>query len=182
MKPISAMLLVIGLAGSLLSCQSSQSAPGAADRSSAAKNYPLKVSFQADYVQMVATPVTALWNADSNSQHRGGRINIAGEGHSLTLRGNSVNADLPYYGQRDMFRGVYDEPTIIFKEKTLENITYGRTADRKIVMLEFDVRQNTERFHVQLVILRDKKAYLLLNSPQRQSIRYEGRVEVLQAI
>lgn len=97
----------------------------------------------------------------------------------MTLRDRSVNADLPYYGQRDLFRDVYEQPEIILKEKTLQNISYTRSSDQRTLALEFDVTHLTERFHFRLVIMPDKKAFLLLQSPHRQSIRYEGRVAVL---
>ena len=179
MKPISGFLLAFGLTGLLYSCQSAQSSAGSSDTSNTGKSYPLRVSFQADYAVVQQTESVALWSMDRSSQPKSGRINISGDGYFLTLLDNTVNADLPYYGQRYEFLGANDESDILFKDKFIENITYSRTADHNIVSLEFDVRQITERFHVQLVIQRNKKAYLLLSSPQRQSIQYEGRVKIL---
>lgn len=178
MRPLFVLFLAFGLMGILYSCDSMQSAGQASDGGNETKNYPLRVSFQADYVTIIPSRGVAIWDMDNSSQPRSGRMNTLGQGY-MTLRDHSVNADLPYYGQRDLFRDMYEQPDIILKDKTLQNITYVRSADHKIVALEFDVHQNTERFHVQLVIMPDKKAYLFLQSPQRQSIRYEGRVEVL---
>ena len=179
MKAFSGLVLAFGLIGLLHSCQPSQTSARSVDRIKTGKNYPLRVSFQPDYVVVQQTEYVALWNLDADSQPRGGRINTSGDGYFLTLKDNTVNADLPYYGQRYEFIGVYEEPRIRIKDKSLENITYGRTADRKVVSLEFDVLQIAERFHVKLVIQQDRKAYLLVFSPHRQSIRYEGKVEVL---
>ena len=176
MKPISGFVLVFGLIGFLYSCQSARSS---ANSNYTGKSYPLRVSFQADYVFVQQTESVALWNLDISSQPKRGRISTSGDGYFLTLLDNTVNANLPYYGQRYEFLGANDESDILFKDKFIENITYSRTADHNIVSLEFDVRQITERFHVQLVIQRNKKAYLLLSSPQRQSIQYEGRVKIL---
>ena len=177
MKPISGFVLVFGLIGFLYSCQSARSS---ANSNYTGKSYPLRVSFQADYVFVQATQQNAIWEVNSSSQPRSGRINTTGDGYFMTLLDNTVNANLPYYGQRYEFMGVNEEPVILLKDKSLENIKYGRTADHSVVTLEFDVRQKTERFHVQLVIQRNRKAFLLVSSPQRQSIRYDGRVEVLK--
>ena len=180
MKPITASFLALVLAGLSYSCQSSRTGTGLQDKkANTAKNYPLNVSFSADYVIVNPTQRVALWGADSFSQPRGGRMSTVGDGYFLTLKGNSINAELPYYGQRDLFRDPYESPDIILKDGALENIKYGRTADRKILALEFDVLRNTERFHVQLIIMSDRSAYLQVNSPQRQSIRYEGTVASL---
>lgn len=176
---ISGFVLIFSLMGILHSCQSSRTSARSGDRVNSTKSYPLRVSFQPDYVEVQQTEFVALWDLDRHSQPRGGRINTSGDGYFLTLKNNTINADLPYYGQRYEFLGVYEEPRIRIKDKSLENVTYGRTADRKIVSLEFDVLQIAERFHVKLVIQHDKKAYLLIFSPHRQSIRYDGRVEVL---
>lgn len=178
MRPLFVLFLAFGFLGILNSCNTNQPVSQASDGGTGSKNYPLRVSFQVDYVTVTPTQRIAIWNMDNASQPRTGRLNTGGQGY-MTLRDHSVNADLPYYGQRDLFRDVYEQPDIILKDKTLQNVTYVRSADHRIMALEFDVHQNTERFHVQLVIMRDKKAYLLLQSPHRQSIRYEGRVEVL---
>ena len=171
-------ILSIGLSGMLNSCQSAQSSAKTADESPGSKNYPLSVSFRADYVTVIASQRVALWNLDNASQPRTGRLSTGGQGY-MTLRDRSVNADLPYYGQRDLFRDVYEQPEIILKDKALQNVSYARSSDRRTLALEFDVMLNTERFHFRLVIMQDKRAFLLLQSPHRQSIRYEGRVEAL---
>ena len=178
MRHFWSLFLSIGLSGILISCQSAQSSIKTTDGSPGAKNYPLRISFMADYVTVISSQRVALWNLDNVSQPRTGRLSTGGQGY-MTLRDRSVNADLPYYGQRDLFRDVYEQPEIILKDKKLQNITYARSSDQRTLALEFDVALNTERFHFRLVIMQDKRAFLLLQSPHRQSIRYEGRVEAL---
>ncbi len=116
---------------------------------------------------------------DGYLQNWGRQSNMQGQGYFMTLEGNTINADLPYFAPRDLFRDVYDEPGIVMDDKLIENITFVRSADNRIVSLEFDVRRLTERFHIRLVIMPDKRAILTLKSPQRQFVRYEGTVASL---
>lgn len=179
MKSISGLLAACALLVSATSCQAPQAAVKSTDQVVATKSYPLKIAFQADFAVPTPEQGAAMDNRAGFWQPGGTRINTQGQGYFLTLDGNSVNADLPYYGQRDLFRDMYGDLGITFDDKALENITYGRTSDNKVVALEFNVRRNSERFHVQLVIMPSKKAYLTLNSPQRKTIRYEGTVASL---
>ena len=178
MKPVYFLLSACALIG-VYSCQATQVAVNATNQDAAAKSYPLKINFQPEFVESLSQQgsITAgragIWQPWDSGK------NMGGDGYYMILSGNSVKADLPYYGQRDLFRDVYEKPGILIDNKTIENITYGRSADNKVVALEFDVQRLTERFHVRLVIMPDKRAVLFLSSPQRQAVRYEGTVASL---
>lgn len=164
---------------SVLSCSAPNSIASYSEEIEASLEYPLRISFVADYT--VPLPVHG-WATQYQAgfwPRSFGRIDNKGEGFYLTLEGNAINAVLPYYGQRDLFRSIHDTPGIVLTDKTLEKFSYQRSADHRILALEFQTRQHTERFELQLIILRNKKAYLSISSPQRRTVLYQGRVESL---
>lgn len=179
MKSISGLLAACALLVGATSCQAPQAAVKSTDQVVATKSYPLKIAFQAEFSESVPPQGVVAAGSPGYLQNWGGRGNTQGQGYFMTLEGSTINADLPYYASRNLFRDVYEQPGIVLDDKRIENIEYVRSGDNRIVAIEFDVHQLTERFHVRLVIGPDKRAILILNSPQRQLVRYEGTVASL---
>lgn len=113
-----------------------------------------------------------MFPAGSNA----GRISLLGNQGRFTMKGDSVIADLPYFGERQLggsynpkdvginFKGVADDLVI---EKNKKNNGYE---------IQFDIGSTTssEQFRVNLFIFPNKTARMSVNSNQRFRVGYEG--------
>lgn len=101
------------------------------------------------------------------------RISLKGEGYFLRIKGDSIEAYLPYYGVRDNF-SEYGRPDGIDLDSELEDLKVDKKGSKSYQM-RFFARKKTERFQITLDLFPGGKSNLLIYSGQRDAIRYEGR-------
>ncbi|MDT0607584.1 DUF4251 domain-containing protein [Croceitalea rosinachiae] len=102
------------------------------------------------------------------------RINLMGTNNFLEIKGDSVSANLPYYGERQMpgaynnsnvgiqFDGVAKDFKIYFNEK------------KGVYELQFKASNNTEVFDINAVLFVNNTVSLYVNSSERLTINYQG--------
>ncbi len=118
----------------------------------------------------------ALMPIGSNS----GRINLIGISSFLRVKGDTITADLPYYGERQMGGG-YNTGDGGIKFETVPNdyeAEYNAAKDR--YELSFSAKQGTENYNINMIVLPNLDSFININSSQRFSIRYEGKVSELE--
>jgi hypothetical protein len=133
-------------------------------------------SFEAEFA-LPQTSQAYVGAANATLARAGGntlsRISLVGEGYFLTMKGDSVEAYLPYYGVRDNF-SEYGRPDGIELDSEIENLKHAK-KNSGAYQIRFDARKKTERFQITLDMFAGGKANLLIYSGQRDAIRYEGK-------
>ena len=115
----------------------------------------------------------ALMPIGSNSS----RINLMGISSFLRVEGDSVTADLPYYGERQMGGGYNTGDGGIKFETVTDDFKMVYNESKNRYEISFSAKQRTESYDINMVILSNFNSFININSSQRFSIRYEGKVQ-----
>lgn len=117
----------------------------------------------------------ALMPIGSNSS----RINLMGISSFLRVEADTVTADLPYYGERQMGGGYNAGDGGIKFEAVPTDFKVDYNESKNQYEISFSAKQRTESYDVNMIILSNFNSFININSSQRFSIRYEGKVQKL---
>lgn len=107
-------------------------------------------------------------------------IQLQGNDDFLKVNGDSISADLPYFGERQMGGGYNSESGIVFNDiPSRYKEEYDTTKNE--MRITFTISEMTESYRVTMNIFPTKKATLIINSAQRFPIRFLGELEDLEA-
>ncbi|SNY99981.1 DUF4251 domain-containing protein [Flagellimonas pacifica] len=104
------------------------------------------------------------------------RIDITGNGSYLRVLGDSVAADLPYFGERQMGGGYTNDTGIKF-EGVPQELTFIPDDKSKGYTVNFNISKGTETYQVSAKLFPNRTSLINIISSQRTSIRYDGRVD-----
>jgi len=107
------------------------------------------------------------------------RIDVTGQGYFIKVHGDSVSANLPYYGERQMGGGYDDNPGIKFNAVP-ENIEIVREDAKNRHRIKFTINDKTETFIINTEVYPKSSAMVSIRSSHRNRIRYSGTVEALE--
>lgn len=109
-----------------------------------------------------------------------GNISLIGNSNHLTVKGDSISIDLPYYGERQMGGGYNSESGVKFNGIPKEyTVTKDERTQRHTI--NFKVRgEGTELFTINAIIFPNWKTNILVTSSQRTPIRYQGEVSEIK--
>ncbi|MGS2739903.1 DUF4251 domain-containing protein [Sinomicrobium sp. M5D2P17] len=102
------------------------------------------------------------------------RINLIGNPNYLEIKGDSVKAELPYFGERQMGGGYNPDGEGIKFDTKISDWEMNYIAKKKLYRIKFKTRKNSESFNVILEMYPNKRTMLMINSTQRNPISYEG--------
>ena len=103
------------------------------------------------------------------------QINIAGNGSYFKMEGDSVTADLPYFGERQMGGGFNNRTGIAFEGEP-QDLQIVKNEEKQTYEVDFNIRKESEVYQVKLWLFHQSRATILINSSQRFSIRYDGQL------
>ena len=103
------------------------------------------------------------------------RIDLTGTANYLKVKGDRVEMQLPYYGERQVNQ-TYGRASGMEFEGTATNIRTTKNESRNHYDLEFNLKDKTELLQCNLRVFSNMRALLTIYSNQRQMIRYEGEV------
>ncbi|KPM33443.1 Hypothetical protein I595_346 [Croceitalea dokdonensis DOKDO 023] len=107
-----------------------------------------------------------------------GRIDLIGISNFLKIHGDSVSADLPYYGERQ-FGGGYNTTNIGITFDNAEVMTNLEFDSKKMAYrLQFQADAAAENYTVNGWLYPNGKATIFINSSQRNTIGYMGTYTV----
>ncbi|MGB5555494.1 MAG: DUF4251 domain-containing protein [Flavobacteriaceae bacterium] len=106
------------------------------------------------------------------------RINLLGNGNYLSMKGDSVQANLPYFGERQMGGGYGDNAGIKFNG-VAKNLEIQKIEQKQAYQIDFSISEGSETYTVRMNLLANLKARIRVLSTQRRSIGYEGTVKSL---
>ena len=108
----------------------------------------------------------------------GGRTVQITSSYELKASDGSYEAHLPYFGR--VYSGGYgDGGSVEFKGEP-EKLEITRKDNRNKIILRFSIRSTTEKYDVKLEVGKSGFGSLVVSSPKRQTISYNGLVSVLE--
>lgn len=139
--------------------------------------------FTADWANpMVTQSLTAVANSGLIPPGSSiSRINLAGSSNYLKVFGDSVSANLPYYGERQ-FGGGYGSSTGIEFKGLADDYVQRFDADKGKYNISFKIKDKAEQYFVMMDVYPNKSTSISVNTSNRLSIRYDGEVESLENI
>lgn len=107
------------------------------------------------------------------------RINLIGNANFLKVMGDSVAANLPYFGERQLGGGYGTATGIEFNTKP-SSYSERYDAEKYNYQIRFNANNNTEQYTVVLNIFASKSASVSITSSDRLSIRYDGVISSIE--
>ncbi|MDT0539719.1 DUF4251 domain-containing protein [Croceitalea sp. P059] len=102
------------------------------------------------------------------------RIDLYGTSSFLEINGDSVSAELPYYGERQI-GGAYNSNNVgINFDGKAENMNMTYIPKRNAYVIEFSIANETEVFNINAVLFPNNNVAVNINSSQRLTIKYQG--------
>ncbi len=105
-----------------------------------------------------------------------GRISLLGNTNFLLVKGDSVNAYLPYYGTRQVTAGIGKDKNAIKFEGLAKNFKSSYDEKNERTRVTFSAENGTETFDILMLIFNNKRTDITVNSSQRNAISYDGYV------
>ncbi|TDT45363.1 uncharacterized protein DUF4251 [Maribacter spongiicola] len=145
----------------------------------------LVASKQIEFIATSANPtVTQSLNAVANSGlippgSTISRIDLMGTGNYLKIFGDSVSANLPYYGERQFGGGYGAAPGIEFNGLP-ENYTQTFISDKQKYAISFQVSHKSDRYIVYIDIYPNTSSVVSINMANRNAIQYNGNVKAIK--
>ncbi len=105
-----------------------------------------------------------------------GMVDITGTSSYITFKNDSIDAELPYFGERQ-FGGVYNSRNIgvAFKDEFKDyKITKFKDKQIKISFIVNDRYNTVESYNVDIYVYPSLKARITINSTHRRMIEYRG--------
>ena len=106
-------------------------------------------------------------------------INVGGEGYFFKMEGDSVSANLPYYGERQMGGGYGNAVGIVFKE-VARDLKIEKTANTNAYQVTFGVSSAEEFYRFMITIENNLGCTAHVTSSHRNRIRLIGKVAELE--
>lgn len=106
------------------------------------------------------------------------QINIQGFSSVFKFEGDTVIADLPYFGERQMGGGYNSNTGIKFKGIP-EQLEITKQENKNFYRINFRISEKTESFQVMMQLYPNMKGFISINSSERTPIRYDGKLEAI---
>ncbi|WP_255610449.1 DUF4251 domain-containing protein [Robertkochia aurantiaca] len=117
-----------------------------------------------------------LWPGNTAS-----RINIQGTPNYLIMKGDSVKADLPYFGERQMSAPYGARDIGITFDGPARDLEVSFDKDKERYNISFSASKKTESYKINLILFPNLNASVWVNSSQRFSIGYQGNVKQIES-
>lgn len=173
-------LVIIGLTILLLGCAASQKTyetNTALDEMMSQKYFEIKVNFaQPTVTQAMSQVAQSGLLAPGNTINQ---IDLNGSNYFLRIQGDSVSANLAYYGERQMGGGYTNDTGIVFKGVP-ENIEIVKDEVKQNYTIKFSINDKTENFMVNATAGTNLTSTINITSSHRNRIGYTGDVKALE--
>jgi hypothetical protein len=104
------------------------------------------------------------------------QINLQGNGNIVKFENDTVSANLPYYGERQMGGGYNSAGGGIDFKSTPKDLRLTKDDDKDYYLIEFNVKDqdSNENYDVSLTVYPSLNAVINIWSSQRNTIQYNG--------
>lgn len=103
------------------------------------------------------------------------RINLEGNANYFRMKGDSVEVQLPFWGERQVIQAYGGAEGITYRGPA-EDLEVVKNESQSRYDVNFTLPNKSERLQCNLKIFKGYRALLTVNSTQRNSIRYEGTI------
>ena len=107
------------------------------------------------------------------------QINLIGNVNFIRIKGDSIYAELPYFGERQMNAGYNGSDASISIENTMQNYTVNTNSKDDSFTINFNAKTDREVLRFNITIFPNLRTDVVLNGPTRFPIRYTGTVTQL---
>lgn len=174
------MIVLMVLTSLFLGCGASQKsyeANTALDEMIANKSFKIEVvSAEPMVTQAMAQVANSGLLPPGNSISR---IDVAGDGYFIKVQGDSVAADLPYFGERQMGGGYGSHAGIKF-DGLLKNLEIVKEESKQRYTVNFSIDSSSENYFVRIAVGNNGSSTTAIRSSHRNRIRYSGDLEALK--
>jgi hypothetical protein len=103
------------------------------------------------------------------------RVNLFGNSNYFRMQGDEVDVYLPYFGVRRSGPAYGNASGVEFKG-AYKNLEIEEKPSKNEIIFNFDIRENSERFSVQVSVFANGTSSIYVDTSQRDDIRYEGKI------
>lgn len=107
------------------------------------------------------------------------RISLIGNTNFLIIKGDSIKAQLPYYGERRIVTSYNSNNVGIELNGILKGWKTEFDEKKEHYTLHFQVNQNAENYDFNITIFPNRRTDINVNSTHRNNISYSGNVKSL---
>lgn len=115
-----------------------------------------------------------------NTGNTGSRIPLIGNGNYIKIKGDTVQAELAYYGEVRMVSSLNPRDSGINFEGVPSTFDVTENEKKQTIKLEFEIKSKSDQFSVIMQLYANKRAIVFINSMTRTSIRYEGKLNAFE--
>ncbi|MFD2585587.1 DUF4251 domain-containing protein [Croceitalea marina] len=108
------------------------------------------------------------------------QISLIGNANFLRIKGDSIKAQLPYYGERQISSNYGSTDTGIVLDGLVEDLTMDFNEKKNRYELRFQANQAIENYQIAINIFSNKQASININSTHRTNIAYRGDIKVVE--
>ena len=114
-----------------------------------------------------------------NTGNSAGRISLTGNGDFIMVKGDTVRAALAYFGEVRIVTSLDPRDAGINFDGEPYSYKVKANEKKQTITVAFDVKENTEQFSVIMQLYPNKRVTVFINSVNRASIRYDGKLKEL---
>lgn len=104
------------------------------------------------------------------------RISLIGNSNYLSIKGDSVTSQLPYFGERQMASGYSPEDTGINLDDNMDDYSAEWNDRKQMYRINFSANGSGENFDVSINVYPNKTCRMTLTGTKRFSIGYAGKI------
>lgn len=107
------------------------------------------------------------------------RIDLNGTNNYLKIKGDSVSANLPFFGERQ-FGGGYGASTGIEFDGIPNNYEQLFNADKQKYTISFQIADTSDLYNVHIDVYPNKSSVVSVNMANRNAIQYNGNINSIE--
>ncbi|QSS97058.1 DUF4251 domain-containing protein [Psychroflexus sp. ALD_RP9] len=107
------------------------------------------------------------------------RIDISMTANHIKFLEDSIDINLPYYGERQLGNGYSNENGINVQGKP-KHVSIDYNESKKRYRIKFEAKNKTESLNFDISIYHNLKTSVRINSSDRTSIRFDGNVKMIE--
>lgn len=115
-----------------------------------------------------------------NTGNSPGRISLVGNGDYIKVKGDTVQAELAYFGELRVASSMNPQDSGINFEGAPSTFDITENEKKQTLRLEFNIKGEIDTYSVIMHLYSNKHATILINSMHRTSIRYDGKLIALE--
>ncbi len=115
-----------------------------------------------------------------NTGNSAGRISLTGNGDYIKVKGDTVQAELAYFGEVRIAGSMNPRDSGINFNGVPKTFELTENEKKQMLRLEFNIKEKIEPYEVIMHLYPNKHATVFINCMNRTSIRYDGTLSAFE--